>query len=297
LTAAGAVVKRIQQEQRLDYEGASDPAFHEDMLFTKGPGRMLGVLLAQDKQGNYHVLKAFSGQIGDTWFIKGWVGPLHTLTSATSFYQEFRKVTEALSDKLQKFQMIQTYHQPKVAGKLRPQLQKRMSSARASSAHGAASGANCSNSSKFVQDQMQLLKHRRKAVSHHLMQLIQQSYVTKDCSGSPVSLLDTYLQYHETVDPAGTSITKAGAFRGFPAGTGDCCCPKLLHAAAEQGLTPLSMVEFWYGSAPGTATKAKAGRVIPEGGLSLESSRQHLQCYDMCEKCKAILGTMLCGLE
>ena len=298
LKAADAIVRRIQHARRLDYEGPPNPVFHEDMLFTKGPGRMLGVLLAVDSQGHLHVLKAFSGQIGDTWHITGWVGPIHTLTSSETLYQEFRQVTEVLSQKLQKFQLIQHYHQQKAPGKLHPpRLPWHSGPTNSSGFTRAATSTTGGSSMQFAKDQMQLLKHRRKALSHHLMQQIQHSYVTRDCSGSPVSLLETYLEYHDTVDPGGTSVTKAGAFRGFPAGTGDCCCPKLLHAAAEQGLVPLSMLEFWYGSAPGTATKAKAGRVIPKGGLSADSSRQHLQCYGMCEKCKAILGTMLCGVE
>lgn len=44
------------------------------------------------------------------------------------------------------------------------------------------------------------------------------------------------------------------------AGTGDCCAPKLLAAAAAAGLIPQSLVEFWYGSPPNTAT-AQASRM------------------------------------
>jgi tRNA pseudouridine32 synthase/23S rRNA pseudouridine746 synthase len=59
-------------------------------------------------------------------------------------------------------------------------------------------------------------------------------------------------------------------------GTGDCCAPKLLHAAQRAGLRPLSMAEFWYGSPVG-------GRV--EG-----------RTYDACqERCQQLLGYMLCG--
>lgn len=42
-----------------------------------------------------------------------------------------------------------------------------------------------------------------------------------------------------------SSKSRSGQFKGFPAGTGDCCAPKLLHAAAVQGLKPLSLLEFW----------------------------------------------------
>ncbi|MEF2144043.1 MAG: hypothetical protein V3573_01240 [Desulfovibrionaceae bacterium] len=66
---------------------------------------------------------------------------------------------------------------------------------------------------------------------------------------------------------------------GMPAGTGDCCSPKLLQHAALHGLRPLGLVEFYYGRANRSET------------------RRHGQWYPSCEgKCAPILGFMLCGL-
>ena len=65
-----------------------------------------------------------------------------------------------------------------------------------------------------------------------------------------------------------------------PGGTGDCCAPKLLQYAYEQGLQPLCMAEFWWG----TPTKTEV--------------RQHLNYYPACRgKCKPILTWMLQGLD
>ena len=65
-----------------------------------------------------------------------------------------------------------------------------------------------------------------------------------------------------------------------PGGTGDCCAPKLLQYAYQQGLKPVCMAEFWWG----TTTK--------------EEIRQHLNYYPACRgKCKPILTWMLQGLE
>jgi tRNA pseudouridine32 synthase/23S rRNA pseudouridine746 synthase len=59
-------------------------------------------------------------------------------------------------------------------------------------------------------------------------------------------------------------------------GTGDCCAPKLLHAAQRAGLRPLAMAEVWFGA-------PIHGRV--EGCA-----------YDACqERCQPLLGFMLCG--
>jgi hypothetical protein len=66
------LLSTICQHQRLDYDSSTpDPRFALDYLFTRGPGRMLGVMLAVDAQGQQHVLKAFSGQITRSWFIPG----------------------------------------------------------------------------------------------------------------------------------------------------------------------------------------------------------------------------------
>ena len=65
-----------------------------------------------------------------------------------------------------------------------------------------------------------------------------------------------------------------------PGGTGDCCAPKLLQYAYQQGLKPLCMAEFWWGA----ATKTEL--------------RQHLNYYPACRgKCKPILTWMLQGLD
>lgn len=65
-----------------------------------------------------------------------------------------------------------------------------------------------------------------------------------------------------------------------PGGTGDCCAPKLLQYAYQQGLKPLCMAEFWWGA----TTK--------------EEVRQHLNYYPACRgKCKPILTWMLQGLD
>ena len=65
-----------------------------------------------------------------------------------------------------------------------------------------------------------------------------------------------------------------------PGGTGDCCAPKLLQYAYQQGLKPVCMAEFWWGQ----STK--------------EEVRQHLNYYPACRgKCKPILTWMLQGLD
>jgi hypothetical protein len=66
---------------------------------------------------------------------------------------------------------------------------------------------------------------------------------------------------------------------GIPAGTGDCCAPKLLGYAARHSLIPLGVAEFYFGRENRSGT------------------RRHGGVYASCaHKCGRILGHMLCGL-
>ncbi|MGY6530652.1 MAG: pseudouridine synthase [Cyanobacterium sp.] len=66
----------------------------------------------------------------------------------------------------------------------------------------------------------------------------------------------------------------------IPTGTGDCCAPKLLHYAAVNSLKPLAMAEFWWGMSS------------PNG------ERVSGNFYPACvERCQPIMGFLLSGLE
>ncbi len=66
-----------------------------------------------------------------------------------------------------------------------------------------------------------------------------------------------------------------------PAGAGECAAPKLLHYAFERQLRPIAMAEFWWGQSPKSEI------------------RKHQQFYPACKsKCEPILlSHMLTGLE
>jgi tRNA pseudouridine32 synthase / 23S rRNA pseudouridine746 synthase len=75
-------------------------------------------------------------------------------------------------------------------------------------------------------------------------------------------------------------LFKDTLFQKPPAGAGECAAPKLLHYAFKNNLTPLSMAEFWWGAAPKSEI------------------RQHQNFYPACQgKCQPILAHMLEGIE
>jgi len=107
-----------------------------------------------------------------------------------------------------------------------------------------------------------LIRERRKLSQKH-MRKIHEMYTIRNFRSGQADL-----------------FTLFGKENGIPAGTGDCCGPKLLNYAALKGLRPLSLAEFFWGR------ENRSG------------SKQHGCFYPPCiDKCRPILGYMLCGAD
>jgi len=110
-------------------------------------------------------------------------------------------------------------------------------------------------------DAYRQLGRQRKILSQHLMRSIHDLYLLRNFRGETLPLTQAFLG--------------SGA---PPAGTGDCCAPKLLHHAAAAGLHPESLAEFYWGAG------------------SASGARTHGRLYPACvAKCGQILGFQLCG--
>ncbi|PIE57296.1 MAG: hypothetical protein CSA33_08970 [Desulfobulbus propionicus] len=114
-----------------------------------------------------------------------------------------------------------------------------------------------------AEKQYQALRRTRKRLSQSLMTDIHALYVLRNFRGETRSLADVF---------------DHGA--APPAGTGDCCAPKLLNHAVLHRIQPEGLVEFYWGRANASAT------------------RLHGRFYPPCrKKCRSILGFLLCGLS
>ncbi len=113
----------------------------------------------------------------------------------------------------------------------------------------------------------------RRQMSQELQLWLFHQYQLLNARGKIKDLVDIWQSYYN----------KEKLRRKFPlppGGTGDCCAPKLLQYAYQQGMKPVCMAEFWWGQ----STK--------------EELRQHLNYYPACRgKCKPILTWMLQGLD
>ena len=116
-------------------------------------------------------------------------------------------------------------------------------------------------------------RDERRRMSQELQQWLFRHYRVLNAHGEVHDLIEVWQDYH-------CSERIRRRFPMPPGGTGDCCAPKLLQYAYQQGLKPLCMAEFWWGPSPRSEV------------------RHHGQFYPACRgKCKPVLTWMLQGLD
>ena len=114
-------------------------------------------------------------------------------------------------------------------------------------------------------DELNQLKESRKQRSNDLQQYLFAKYQLLNANGETRDMNELFATTAQRVPPSGS---------------GDCAAPKLLQTAYQMKLTPIALSEFWWGKAPDSQV------------------RQHKQMYPACiGKCQPILNYMLQGLE
>lgn len=109
------------------------------------------------------------------------------------------------------------------------------------------------------------LEKERHSRSTALQNWIFQRFILTNGLGEQKNLLEIFHDYNESIPPAGS---------------GECCAPKLLNTAYNTNLKPICIAEFWYGNSP------------------IGEIRHHKQYYPSCNsKCGPILDFMLKGLD
>ena len=127
------------------------------------------------------------------------------------------------------------------------------------------------------QDNLLRLRQLRKTLSDALQQWLFSQFRMLNYQGESKDLQEIFRDAAFQDAPQAFIISKRADFKMVPpAGSGECCEPKLLQYAYEHGYKPLQMAMFWWGESP------------------KEEIRHHLQFYPACNgKCKPILHWML----
>lgn len=117
----------------------------------------------------------------------------------------------------------------------------------------------------MLRERISCLKKQRKDMSDALQEWLFRQYILLNARGEARNINDIFIEQ--------TGHTP-------PAGTGDCCAPKLLQHAFSHGLRPVCMAEFWWGAPPNNKLRRQG------------------YFYPSCSgKCKPLLAHMLKGLE
>lgn len=128
------------------------------------------------------------------------------------------------------------------------------------------------------QENILRLKQLRKQLSDTLQQWLFSQFRMLNQEGESKDLLEIFRDEALKEYPqAAIATSRIAALKMVPpAGSGECCEPKLLQYAYQHGYKPLQMAMFWWGESP------------------KEEIRHHLQFYPACNgKCKPILHWML----
>ena len=279
-------------------------ASRTDWAGEMGAGKMLGVLVARDSEGRLGYLAAFSGNLAGSVRHDYFVPPVYDLldpqgefkqgeAQITAINHEVERLKHApewvavkqreaaaqqeMCDEMGTFKALMAQHklerdERRRAGNLTPAdeeallNQSRFEKAELKRIRQRyeARLRDLSDEMEVFQRRIDALKARRKAMSEALQERIFRLFVVSNARGERRDLVEVF-------KPLGTLP---------PAGAGECCAPRLLNYAFNNGLTPLCMAEFWWGASP-------VGEV-----------RHHGHFYPACRsKCKPILDFMLQGLD
>ena len=268
-------------------------------------GKMLGVLIATDAGGKRHTLYAFSGQLGYGGFYhEGFVGPVFDYLQPDGYFRtceadisrqnrEIALFEESnLAEIRNEYERAQSRMDAEISAYkevCRRSKQERDAKRRSGNVSEAEMTAMLRQSQfekaelhrrkkrltseleplatklSEAQSHLESLKEKRRSDSEALQRWLFTNFRLQNARGESKSLSDIF---------AGTPM------RIPPSGAGECCAPKLLHAAYRQRWQPVAMAEYWYGR--------------PNGG----EVRRHGEHYPACRgKCLPVLGWMLQGLD
>ena len=273
-------------------------------------GKMFGVLVVKNKQDKIGYLTAFSGKLADKSLPEKFVPPVFNMRTSGSFYIKGELEIDVMNAQLGVLKKDKKYLElKKIIAENTAIIQtdlsfqrnrmKRAKSDRKSQKKRAITLLNdlefeeltkkltqeSYNNQFFIkelqeyyqakiekinlefkvfEDKIIALKKERKEKSNYLQQTLFSKYAFLNQQKELKSLLTIF--NNPAIKP--------------PAGSGECAAPKLLQYAFANNLTPITMAEFWWGSAPNATV------------------RHHKNYYPACQgRCKPILTHMLAHTE
>ncbi|MDX2367459.1 MAG: RluA family pseudouridine synthase [Colwellia sp.] len=298
--------------QELQQQLNNNAYYQKEFMRT---GKMFGVLLVQNTQGEVGYLCAFSGkliidQAGINPDTINFVPPVFDVLTQAEFYQTQSVIINQLNQQLQlleddddmkqcqrilidfeeKFQREVGASQQKMAiNRSNRKAQRSTAQQSLSNLDFIVVKESLAKESVFDKNQLRDLKtywqEKINTAQENLHSFTSEITQLKEKRKQLSNALQNkvFEQYRflnsAAIEKNLTELFLDTPYQTPPAGAGDCAAPKLLQYAFKFGLTPLAMAEFWWGQAPKSEI------------------RQHKKMYGACiGKCKPILAHMLAGM-
>lgn len=280
---------------------------YEDINFCREleAGKMLGVLIAVDNEGENHTLYAFSGQLGDCGFhFPGFVGPVFDYLRPSGYFKSKESEISRQSidialykeGPLSRIKNEYERNKERLSAEVSDYKEKcRLSKSerdakRISGEIDEEERAALIRQSQFEKAELHRLKKRVAAELEPFALRLEEARIHLNCMiekrRSDSEALQKWLfSNFRLLNARGENLSLSKIFADTsmkipPSGAGECCAPKLLQTAYRQGWRPLAIAEYWYG-------RPKEGEI-----------RIHGEYYPACRgKCLPILRWMLKGVD
>jgi len=274
-------------------------------------GKMFGVLLVQNKQGEIGYLAAFSGKLADNNHLPNFVPPVFDMLAEEGFFLAGQAEVNLINEQIKNLENNPQIAVLKLALKSEKNLASQQTQAhrqlmiegrKTRKAHRLEAEQTLSPedflqckeqlSRESIQDKNQLrdLNMYWEARIHNAERQLEQlngklatlKQQRKDLSAD---LQQQLFENYRFLNVNGVYKHLSDLFKDTPqsvppAGAGECAAPKLLNYAFLHEMKPLAIAEFWWGASPKSEI------------------RQHRNFYAACQgKCQPILAHMLEGMS
>ena len=244
-------------------------------------GKMFGVLMVKNTNGELGFLKAFSGKLDQNEYPEGYVPPIFDLHDKNSFFKKEEKKIDLLTEEILARENAAGYQKVKNALKeaeaelsvtidrLKDYLKKsktlrrearRLKKKELSSAAYEEFNQQLNEQSK--QEQISF-KKEKKALQMNL-ELLREKFKKaegliekkkkerkKFSAQIQAKIFEHYSFYNAKKEKKNLlSLFENTAFGTPPSGAGECCAPRLLQYAYSNDLFPVCFTEFWWGKSP-----------------------------------------------
>lgn len=301
-------VKQLQSDLQKEQQWRYDYSLEREVKNTSG--KMLGILVVENTDGELGYLSAFSGKMTKNSNVVNFVPQVCDVFEQDSYFLHQQKIINSINAEICQLELnpllnqlvdeinqLNLVHEQKIADhrvlmiagrksrkQRRQQAQETVDETMFKQLNEQLGRESIND--KNILKQLKLAQEQRVNPLGKQLNTLQTEIITlKNNRKSLSNALQQWLfsQYNflntRGEEKCLTELFKDTLQKVPPAGAGDCAAPKLLQYAFKNQMKPIALAEFWWGSAPKSEI------------------RQHLNFYGAClGKCQPILTHMLADM-